>query len=361
MYKKVSVFSVLGFWVFTGLMMAVPGKAESQAFPKVISIGAPSVGTSMHGAALGLAQIISERTPMQTRVEPGEFLVGVDLLRKGEVEFSMTQMSTAAMAFMGWAPFDKPQWGPQPIRMAWAGRPTASFTPCVLGNSKIFKYSDMKGKKIPSVITSPAGDKMMDAWLEYGGLTRKDVTVVKFADAQKAYDGILEGTVDVTLCPPTAPSAYKIAASPSGLRYLGCYHNDKKYWAIMRKHAPWCVPMSIDSGATVSKTNPLESMGILCALIAYPQLREDVVYTIVKAIDEGYEKLTGLHKDLQGWSLDQATDIKIVGETLYIVHPGAIKYFTEKGKWTAAHDKWQKEMMGLEKERMEEFKTKGKK
>ena len=363
MNAKPSHRFTIGFVLFWGLIAIIlPSEGFAQSLPKVISIGCPSVGTAMHGQALAIAQFISERTPMQARIEPGEFLVGVDLLRKGEVEFNVNPMATVTMAIMGWAPFDKPQWGPQSIRTVWMGSPVASMTPCVLGNSEILKYPDLKGKKIPSVLTSPALDRMTDAWLEYGGLTRKDVITVKFADSQKAYDAILERTVDMTICPPGSPSAYKIAASPFGIRYLGCPHKDKRYWEIMRKHAPWCVPLVIYNGAGgISKENPLESSAMHCAMIASAETKEEIVYNVVKALDTGNEKLVTLHKDLQGWSLSRATDLQMLKETIFVYHPGAIKYFKEMGKWTSAHDGWRNEMLALEAKRMAEFKAKQKK
>jgi TRAP transporter TAXI family solute receptor len=347
----------LSLLAILALILTSMGHAEAQTLPKLIVMASPSVGTVQHTLAMGAAHVISRLTPIQCRVEPGEFLAGLQLQHAGQVELIFSQMGTMAMAILGWPPFDKKDWGPQPVRVLWMGYPTGSVHIGVAANSKIFKFSDLKGKRVADVIVSPAGHNIVNGFLEYAGLTRKDVITIKFADYSKAWDGLLEGLVDATILSPTSPSAYKIAASPQGLRLLECPHNDKKYWEIMHKHAPYVVPLLFPFTAA-SKDKPFEGQGIAAAIASYPQLDAAVAYLVTKAIDEGYEELQSFNKEFGKWTLEETTAIKGLANTVYVFHPGSIRYFKEKGKWTQQHENWYQKVLKLEKEREEGFKAK---
>ena len=71
------------------------------------------------------------------------------------------------------------------------------------------------------------------------------------------------------------------------------------------------------------------SMGMAMAFYARADLGEDLVYGATKAIYEHTDELAKVHPKGAEWTLANATKNPVIP-----FHPGAIKYYKEKGTWT---------------------------
>jgi TRAP-type uncharacterized transport system substrate-binding protein len=64
------------------------------------------------------------------------------------------------------------------------------------------------------------------------------------------------------------------------------------------------------------------------------------VYQVTKAIFDNLPDWTGVHPLARQWSLKKALQINVAP-----YHEGAIRYYKEKGVWTAAMDAKQKALL----------------
>jgi len=79
--------------------------------------------------------------------------------------------------------------------------------------------------------------------------------------------------------------------------------------------------------------------------IASENLSEEAVYAITKALWENHKEFPAVHKLFK-----KCVPGNFVSEKATIpYHPGAIKFYKEKGAWTADMDKLQKELLAKKK------------
>ena len=73
------------------------------------------------------------------------------------------------------------------------------------------------------------------------------------------------------------------------------------------------------------------------SLWAYDNADPDVIYAVVKAMDEGFDIYKGMHKAMPAWTIKGA----VSNPSPVPYHDGAIRYFKEAGVWTPEMDQWQ--------------------
>jgi TRAP-type uncharacterized transport system substrate-binding protein len=76
------------------------------------------------------------------------------------------------------------------------------------------------------------------------------------------------------------------------------------------------------------QTGPVKSVDFGTNLIAHKDLSDDLAYKITKAICDNRDALVAEHKGMSGFIAKDAWRPENVGIPL---HPGAIKYYKEKG------------------------------
>jgi hypothetical protein len=81
-------------------------------------------------------------------------------------------------------------------------------------------------------------------------------------------------------------------------------------------------------------------VGVPNALWGHEKMSDDTAYFIVKTLIENYDNLQSYHKEFKDWSLSMA-----VRNVLMPYHPGAIKYYREKGVWTKEMDDLQRDLL----------------
>ncbi|MES1155943.1 MAG: TAXI family TRAP transporter solute-binding subunit, partial [Pseudorhodoplanes sp.] len=171
------------------------------------------------------------------------------------------------------------------------------------------------------------------ALLAFAGLTWNDVKKVEFGGFGQAMDGIVNNQVDAAFASTISGNAYKIEASPRGIRYPTFPHSDKAGWARTQKVAPFFVPAFGTEGAGLSKDNKAEA-----ATYPYPVLmtmkatETDLVYNMTKAMVELFDDYKDGAPGNNGWDLKRQVFAWAIP-----VHDGAVRYYKERGVWTAEH------------------------
>jgi len=96
--------------------------------------------------------------------------------------------------------------------------------------------------------------------------------------------------------------------------------------ANIRKQLPEITPSTIAAGTYRSLTTDYPTIGLYNFAVAHKDLSEDLVYRIVKAVFENHAELVKAHP------LAKETVPEYIGRnTLFPLHPGALRYYREKG------------------------------
>jgi len=143
------------------------------------------------------------------------------------------------------------------------------------------------------------------------------------------------------------PSTYEVEASPHGLAWieLDAKADPDAALRFVEVYTTACFGI-MNSGVPSAISVP--SLSRLNPMSVWPDADEDLVYQLVKWLDENYDK----YKDAHPWCAQMTVEnLLALSETHYQpLHEGAVRYLEEKGLWTDRHQsRWQQNVELLDK------------
>jgi TRAP transporter TAXI family solute receptor len=275
-------------------------------------------------------------------------------VKNGEAQGAILTAATVYFASNGLGEFAAKKWGPQRLRLVFAGN-VIHHGLAVRADSGIKSWADLKGKRV----TLPPGlfSLTIPAFLAYGGLTKDDVVIVRAAGYIAGIKMVMQGAADACHACPVTPLTKEWESAPYGLCYLPMDQTDKSAWERMRGIAPFMAsPIWADYGG-LGEGGPKWLAFYPYTMSSYDTTDEEVIYTIAKALVEGRDVFKDVKKpSSEQWTLDMTLSTE---KPVYIpFHPGLIRYAKEKGKWTPELEAWQTRALKAEQERIQAWKPK---
>ena len=280
-------------------------------------------GTSGTYYAFGnvLAQYITNNSDVAvTAIAGNGSAANIDLLDIGDAQLGFVQNDVANYAYNG-------------IRFEqYEGNPIDSFTAlCALYtetvqlvtcNPDIKSVEDLKGKNV-SIGSQGSGVyfNAMDFFAAYD-MTEADINpqYLSFGDSAES---LKDGKIDAAFVVAGAPTPAVVDLATT----KGCYlvglddEHVEKLQAISAAYAKSVIPAGTYQGIDEDIT----TVGVKATIIANGQVTDDEAYAIVSTIFEGKDAITEAHA--KGAELD----VEYASSCGLPYHPGAAKYFAEKG------------------------------
>jgi TRAP transporter TAXI family solute receptor len=214
----------------------------------------------------------------------------------------------------------------------------------VAGDSGIKNYEDLRGKRVVLVYGSSVALNLgAKAALYGGGLTEKDVKVLKAADLVAATKMVIERKADATYGSVGVPIFRQLASARKGARHLGIVDTPEN-WKKVHSVSEVYFPMYLKPGpATVLE--PITMVGRNFTVAARPDFSDDLAYTFTKILWENDKELGPKHPRLKDWVKAHFASTKSSAP----YHPGAIKFYKEVGVWTPELEKHNNDLLALRK------------
>jgi TRAP transporter TAXI family solute receptor len=181
------------------------------------------------------------------------------------------------------------------------------------------------------------------AGLYAGGLTEKDVKVMKSPGVVTAARMVIEGKADACYGAVGVPVFREIAAARKGARHLSIV-NTPENWAKAQAVSPAYFPMPMKKGA-ITVPEDIVLVGRNFVLTARTDVPDDVAYTITKLVWENDKELGPKHPRLKDWIKPRFVSTKASAP----YHPGAIKFYKEVGAWTPEAEAHNNKMLSIKK------------
>ena len=314
------------------ILSTLPGMALAGdvKLPSTISWASYDVGSASYSQAVAIGKSLSDGYSVSLRVLPATSDVARVLpVLQGRVDFALLG-SESYNAVEGTQAFAAPEIGPQKLRLLLGSNSDNCFTLALQGNGDIHKASDLKGKRLGFVVSSPALQSNVAAFLAFAGLTWDDVKKVDVASFGASWHAFLNGQVDAITTLTTTSYAVQAASSPSGLRWLPLPAADKEGWKRLQKKKPQFSPRLATSGPAMSKQHPVECAGFpFPVLAAFPTKDAGFVYNMTKAIEDQFKNFVKAEPGLVGFAADRQNF-----QWTIPYHQGAVRYWKERGVWT---------------------------
>jgi TRAP transporter TAXI family solute receptor len=317
------------FLVAIGAVVLFSGTVMAEQVTLTFTAG--SAGGGWYGIAGGLAPIIQEYDPdLVIKVVPGGGVKNPAVISTGTVEMGFGLPFMNAAAYKGMAPFEQPLTN---LR-ALAGGMVMNFFHFYVGEEVPINSMDEafgEKKKIRMAITQPGSS---DVWvfervLEAYNTTIKDLEKLGFHFARGNYsfqaNQFKDKNVDGVFTFLSLPGAAIIEASVGRKMKLMDFSDT----ALKFLDQFGIVPGEIPAGTYPKAANNDKSIKTACAgsvITVSAEMSDEIAYRLTKAFNENVDKVRKIHAALQPYTVEKG--VTGCGVPL---HPGAVKYYKEKG------------------------------
>ena len=245
------------------------------------------------------------------------------LIGQGNADVGFTMTDAAWDAYKGQDKFKGKQ---VPLRALMVLYPNRMHVVTIEGTG-IDKISDLKGKRVSTGAPNSATQIMAYRVLEANGLDPEKDIIRERLDPGKSADAIKDRKLDAFFWVggvPT-PAVTDLGATP-GIKLKLIDHEDSQP-ALVKKYGPLYVKDAIPPKAYPGQDKPNAIVTVWNVLVVNQNMSDEMAHAIVKTIFDRKEDLVRVHKEAQNLNYKFQTNAAAV----IPFHPGAKKYFAEKG------------------------------
>ena len=279
---------------------------------------AAGIGGTYYPMSVGMSKIINKYVPdVKITVEvTGGGVANSRLVGAGDNDFGISNSNACYFAVKGQKPFKKAY---KMYSIAYL-YPSSLHT-IVMAKSPIKSYKDFKGK---SIAIGPAGGGTINTFrdmMPFYGFQEQDfkLSYISFSDGVKA---LKDGNADVNMVIAGAPAgAARELAETADVRFISI--EDDILQKLMDKYGYYV--RSVLPKKMFNTPEDIVTVGLGNLWIVRDNMPEDLVYKVTKAVFEHLDELGKAHPQGKNVSIETATSVSIP------LHPGAIKYYKERG------------------------------
>ena len=290
-----------------------------------ISIATGGTGGVYYPLGGGLAAVLSKYVPgMQATAEvTGGSVANMQLIGTGKPYIAFTQADAAIDALKGQ---DKFAGKPIPVRTLAVLYPNRMHVVSIEGTG-ITKMADMKGKRVSTGSGGSATEVFAFRVIEAAGLDKdKDMKRERLGVAESV-NAIKDGKIDAFFWVGGLPTAAVTdLANTPGTKIRMIDHADTVA-AMNKKYGDLYVEDSIPKDTYKGMDADNKQATVMNILVAHESMDEKTAYNIVKTIFDKRDDLIAVHKEAANFKLENQK----ASASPVPFHPGAVKYFAEKG------------------------------
>ncbi|MEJ6023670.1 TAXI family TRAP transporter solute-binding subunit [Ramlibacter sp. PS4R-6] len=307
------------------VLLSVTALLAFGALAQNISIATGGTGGVYYPMGGGLAAILSKYVPgMQATAEvTGGSVDNLKLIETGKPYVGFSMADAALDAAKG---EDKFKGKKVPLKTLAVLYPNRMHVVTVEGKG-ISKFADLKGKHVSTGAPGSATEVMAFRLIEAAGLDKdKDMKRERLSAAESA-NALKDGKIDAFFWVGGLPTAAvtDLANTPSTKVKL-IDHADlvaamnKKYGNLYVEDV---IPKAIYKGMDADN----KQATVMNILVAHESMDDKTAYNIVKTIFDKKAELVAVHKEAENIKLESQK----AAASPVPFHPGALKYFAEKG------------------------------
>ena len=294
---------------------------------QVLTLVTTQAGSFTNSLGSAIAKVIVEKTGMKATVSAQQSH-GHEAVNDGVADLSVVTISDLQQFVTGtidWAGKGEKK----NIRLIGAMIPIMT-TGYVKLDSDIKTMKDVKGKRVPwGFPVQKSVQRVVVAQLLGAGLTEKDVHPVPARNIVQSADDFAAGKTDIFWFALGSGKVKQVDAKVGGLRALPIETTPKALEAL-EEYVPGSYVMKLkpQKGLEQIKSEiPVQAYDVV--FFTNAKTPDDVIYKITKAVAESKKDMAAVFPALNRFHPEQmAKKYKVLQ-----YHPGAIKYFQEKGLW----------------------------
>jgi TRAP transporter TAXI family solute receptor len=309
------------------LSAALLFSASAMAQQNFVTIGTGGVTGVYYAAGGAICRLLNKDRKthgIRCSVEStGGSAFNVNTIKEGELDFGMAQSDVQYNAYKGLESF-KDGGAHTDLRAVFSIHPEP-FTVLAHPNAGVTKFEDFKGKRFNVGNPGSGTRSSMERLLGAMGWTLADFSLASELKADEHGPALCDGKIDgffygvghpsANIQDPTTTCAAKLVPLTGEVV-------DK-----LVAENPYYAKAVIPGGLYANNPDDTETFGVLATLVTSAKVPDESVYQLTRAVFENFDEFKSLHPAFA--NLDPA---KMVSEgNSAPLHPGAEKYFKEKG------------------------------
>jgi TRAP transporter TAXI family solute receptor len=273
----------------------------------------------------GLADVLTKHVPNlnATAGTTAGSVANLQLMAQGKADVSFSMADASWDAFKGQ---DKFQGKPVALRALMVLYPNRMHVVTIEGTG-ITKFADLRGKRVSTGAVNSATEVMATRLLDAYGLDAKKDIIQERLDPGKSADALKDRKLDAFFWVGGVPTSAvtELAATP-GVK-LKLVDHSEGVENMVKKYGPLYVKDSIPAKSYPGQDQPNQIATVWNVLVANSSMSDQLAYDVVKTIFERKEDLIRVHAESRNLDYKYQTNAAAV----IPYHPGAMKYFAEKG------------------------------
>jgi uncharacterized protein len=290
-----------------------------------ISIATGGTGGVYYPLGGGMASVLSKHVPgMQATAEvTGGSVDNLKLIATGKpyIGFSMTDAGQDALRGE-----DKFKSGKVPLKTLMVLYPNRMHVVSVDGRG-VNKMADLKGKRVSTGSPGSATEVMAFRLIEAAGLDKdKDLKRERLGVAESV-NAMKDGKIDAFFWVGGLPTAGVTDLANTPGTKIKMVDHAEVVAAMNKKYGNLYVEDVITKDVYRGMDTDNKQATVMNILVAHENMDDKTAYNIVKTIFDKRADLIAVHKEAENFKLEnQKTSASPIP-----FHPGAVKYFAEKG------------------------------
>ena len=313
---------------FTLAMLAAGAQAQSAPEEKFITIGTGGQTGVYYVVGQSICRLVNRDTATTgikcTAPSTGGSVANVNAIKAGEMTMGVAQSDVQYHAYNGDTPefsgdnkFDKER-----AIFSVHGEP---FTIVARKDANIATFDDMKGKRVN--VGNPGSGQLatMEVVLAAKGWTMKDFSLASDLKPAEQSAALGDNKVDAIISTAGHPNG-SIQEATSTVEANLVPVTGAEIDKLVTEN-PFYAKATIPGGMYAGNPDPVDTFGVKATFVTSADVPDDVVYEVVKAVFDNFDRFKGLHP---AFAELKPEDMVSQGNSAPL-HPGAEKYYREKG------------------------------
>jgi uncharacterized protein len=300
---------------------------EGVARPRFVSIATGGTGGVYYPYGGGIAKVLNDHLP-GVRASAEVTAASVDnlkLLRDARADVAFTLADTLADAVAGRGPF-----GGRPVEAASLAVLYANYTHLVtLAPVGIGSIGDLKGRAISTGSAGSGTEVIALRLLRAAGLDPDRDVRRQALGATESAGALKDGKIAAFFWSGGLPTAAVQELAHTPATALRLVPTADLLPALQQEHGDLYFPLEVPAAAYRGLDGPVAVVGVANVLVVHRTMPEELAYDITRLLFERQEELAAIHPEARTLTLDRATRGSPAA-----FHPGAIRYYRERGVWT---------------------------
>ena len=308
----------------TAMMAPVSSVQAQQKFMTIGTGGVTGVYYAAGGAICRLVNKDRAQHGFRCTVEStGGSVANINTIKGADLDFGVAQSDWNYHGLKGTKAFEKS--GPFPeLRSVFSLHPEP-FTILARADANVKNFGDLKGKRVNVGNPGSGTRASMDELLNASGMKLSDFGLAAELKADEHGAALCDNKIDAFFYGVGHPSAnIQDPVTTCGAKLVNITGPaiDKLVAANS-----YYAKVSIPGGMYKGNDQPTQTYGVLATFVTSAKQPDDMVYTLVKAVFENFDDFKKLHPALANLKPEN-----MIADGLSApLHPGAVKYYKEKG------------------------------